>query len=105
VQFTQFSENVLQLTKNDIALKLKNSITDYENNLRQVKLYLDDILPQSEEIFRIASKSYEVGELTYLEYLQAKQTLISSRNNYNNASFNYYQSIFKIEEQIVDKIS
>ncbi|MDT3740213.1 MAG: TolC family protein [Candidatus Kapabacteria bacterium] len=98
------SENVLQLTKNDIALKLKNSITDYENNLRQVKLYLDDILPQSEEIFRIASKSYEVGELTYLEYLQAKQTLISSRNNYNNASFNYYQSIFKIEEIVGQNI-
>lgn len=92
------SENVLQLTKNDIALKLKSSMTDYENNLKQVKLYLNDILPQSEEIFRTASKSFEVGESTYLEYLLAKQTLISSRNNYNTALLSYYQSIFSIEE-------
>ena len=92
------SENVLQLTKNDVVLKLKSSKTDYENNLKQVKLYLNDILPQSEEIFRTASKSFEVGELTYLEYLQAKQTLINSRNNYNTALLNYYQSIFRIEE-------
>ncbi|MBX3043140.1 MAG: TolC family protein [Candidatus Kapabacteria bacterium] len=99
------SENILQLTKNDISINLKNSITDYENNLRQVKLYLEDILPQSEEIFRTASKSYEVGELTYLEYLKAKQTLNISKNNYNNAIFNYYQSIFKIEEIVGQNIT
>ncbi len=99
------SENILQLTKNDISINLKISITDYENNLRQVKLYLEDILPQSEEIFRTASKSYEIGELTYLEYLQAKQTLNISKNNYNNAIFNYYQSIFKIEEIVGQNIT
>ena len=101
------SESELQLTKNEIALKLKNAFTDHENNLKQVKLYVNDILPQAEEIYRTAIKSYDAGELTYLEYLQAKQTLISSRNNYINALFNHYQSVFRIEEivgqNIIDK--
>lgn len=92
------SESELQLTKNEIVLRIKNAFTDHENNLKQVKLYVNDILPQAEEIYRTAIKSYDAGELTYLEYLQAKQTLISSRNNYINAIFNYYQSVFKIEE-------
>jgi cobalt-zinc-cadmium resistance protein CzcA len=101
------SKSELQLTKNEIALEIKSAFTIHENNLKQVKLYLNDILPQTEEIYRTAIKSYDAGELTYLEYLQAKQTLISSRNNYITALFNYYQSIFKIEEiagqNIIDK--
>ena len=101
------SESELQLTKNEIALKIKNAFTDHENNLQQVKFYVNDILPQTEEIYRTAMKSYDAGELTYLEYLQAKQTLISSRNNYINALFNHYQSVFRIEEivgqNIIDK--
>ncbi|MFA6980502.1 MAG: TolC family protein [Ignavibacteriaceae bacterium] len=92
------SESELQLTKNEIALKLKSAFTDHENNLKQVKLYVNDLLPQAEEIYRIAIKSYDAGELTYLEYLQAKQTLINSRNNYINVLFNHYQSVFRIEE-------
>ena len=91
------SKAELQLTKNEIALKLKSAITDYENNLKQVRLYVNDILPQSEEIYRSAVKSYDAGELSYLEYLQAKQTLINS-NNLINALFNHYQSVFRIEE-------
>ena len=101
------SKSELQLTKNEIVLKIKSAFTDHENNLQQVKLYVNDILPQAEEIYRTAIKSYDAGELTYLEYLQAKQTLISSRNNYINALFNHYQSVFRIEEiagqNIIDK--
>jgi len=92
------SESEMQMTKNVTALRLSSTFTDYENNLKQVKLYLNDILPQAEEIYRTAIKSYDAGELTYLEYLQAKQTLINSRNNYINTLFNYYQSLFQIEE-------
>jgi heavy metal efflux system protein len=97
-------ESELQLTRNDIALTLKSAINDHENNLKQVRLYVNDILPQAEEIFRTAIKSYEAGELSYIEYLQAKQTLINSRNNYITALFNHYQSIFLIEEIIGENI-
>lgn len=99
------SESEQRVTKNEVSLMLKNAFTDHENNLQQVKLYVNDILPQAEEIYRTAIKSYDAGELTYLEYLQAKQTLISSRNNYINALFNHFQSVFKIEEMIGKNIT
>jgi cobalt-zinc-cadmium resistance protein CzcA len=92
------AESQLQLAKNEAALKLKNAFTDHQNNLKQVKLYSEEILPQAEEIHRTAMKSYDAGELTYLEYLQARQFLITSRNNYINAVFNHFQSLFRIEE-------
>lgn len=98
------SESELQLTKNGIILKIKSAFTDHETNLKQVKLYMNDILPQAEEIYRTAIKSYDAGELTYLEYLQAKQTLINSRNNYITALFSYHQSVFRLEEIVGENI-
>ncbi|HPG42102.1 MAG TPA: TolC family protein [bacterium] len=92
------SASELQFVKIETELQLKSACADYENNLRQVKLYLDEILPQAGEIYRIATKSFDAGELSYLEFLQAKQTLINSRNNYMSTLLNYYQSVFRIEE-------
>ncbi|GIV46170.1 MAG: transporter [Ignavibacterium sp.] len=94
------SESELQLVKNEVYLRLKSAFNDYENDLKQVKLYLNDILPQSDEIFRVATKSYDAGEITYLEYLQAKQTLITSKNNYIKALLKYYLSLFTLEETV-----
>ncbi len=92
------ADSELQLNKNEIMLKLENIKIEFENSRRQVMLYMNDILPQAQEIDKTAVKSYDAGELTYLEYLQSRQTLISSQNNYINALFNYYQYIFRLEE-------
>ncbi|MDF1613128.1 TolC family protein [Stygiobacter electus] len=99
------SESELQLTKNEITLKIKSAFTDYENNLKLVKLYVSDILPQADEIYRTAIKSYDAGEITYIEFLQAKQTLINAKNNYINVLFNYNRSIFTLEEIVGDSIT
>ncbi|CUS78568.1 Outer membrane efflux protein, partial [Candidatus Kryptonium thompsonii] len=92
------AKSELQLIKNEIYLRLKSAFNDYENNLRQVELYISDILPQAEEVYRSATASYDAGEITYIEFLQAKQTLINAHVNYTNVLLNYYRSIFKLEE-------
>jgi cobalt-zinc-cadmium resistance protein CzcA len=101
------SESDYQLTKNEIFLKLKSALLDQENNFKQVKMYRDEILPQSEEVYSAALKSYDAGEISYLEYLQAKQLLVNSKNNYINSLLTHYQTIFSIEEitgiKITDK--
>ncbi len=94
------ADSELQLIKNEIYMRLKTIYNDYESNLRQVELYISDILPQAEEVYRSASASYNAGEITYLEFLQARQTLISASSNYTNALFSYYRSIFTLEETI-----
>lgn len=99
------SEALLQQTKNEIRLKLKNAHTSYINNLQQIKTYNDDILPQTEEVFRTAIKSYDAGELSYVEYMQVKQLVISARENYITALFNYNKSLFELEEIIGKNIN
>lgn len=94
------SEAVLQQTKNEIRLKLKNAHTNYVNNKQQIKTYTDDIIPQTEEVYRTAIKSYDAGELSYLEYMQVKQLVLNARENYITALFNYNNSLFELEEII-----
>jgi len=94
------SEALLQQTKNEIRLKLKNAYTNYVNNKQQIKTYTDDILPQTEEVYRTAIKSYDAGELSYLEYMQVKQLVINARENYITVLFNYNTSLFELEEII-----
>jgi len=94
------ADSELQLVRNEIYVRLKTIYNDYENNLRQIELYISDILPQAEEVYRSASASYNAGEITYLEFLQARKTLISASSNYTNVLFSYYRSIFTLEETI-----
>ena len=94
------SEALLVQTKNEMNLRLKSAYTDYTNNRQQLKTYIEDILPQTEEVYRTASRSYDEGELSYLEYMQSKQLLINTRENYITALFNYNYSLIILEEII-----
>ena len=92
------------MAKNALYLRLKNAFIELNNSERQVQLYQTDILPQAEEIFRIGAKSYDAGEINYIEYLQAKQMVISSRSNYINALLTYNLSIITLEDAIGKRI-
>ncbi len=88
----------LQSAKNEIHRTLHQALSEYKNSYNQLMLYTENLLPQSQEVFTTANKSYTAGEIPYLEFLQARQLLISSRNSYVNALLNYNLSALKIEE-------
>lgn len=101
----EISNTEMQFIKSGLFLNLQSEITEFENNKKQVKQYKDEIIPQTEEIFQTADKSYSAGDITYLEYLNAKQTYITSQNNYFYILFEYYNSIFDIEEIVGKSLS
>jgi outer membrane protein TolC len=92
------AESELQCAKNELYFKVNKAYNDYITALRQVRLYQSDILPQSDEISHTAFKSYEAGEIMYVEFLQAKQTSAGSRNNYINALLSYNLAVISLEE-------
>jgi outer membrane protein TolC len=75
----------LRAQENLLALNIRNAYLSYTNEEREVRLYAQDLLPQSEEVFRVAEASYQAGDIPYTEYLQARQTLISARLGYVDA--------------------
>ncbi|MDP4174494.1 MAG: TolC family protein [Bacteroidota bacterium] len=92
------SEAEMRLTKNSVFLKINKAFSNLKNAEKQVLLFQKEILPQSEEIYRAAFNSFDAGEISYLEFLQAKQTVISSRGSFLNSLLDYNMALVSLEE-------
>jgi len=92
------AENELTAEKNALYARIKNCFNEYENYKKQIDLYMNELLPESNEIHRVALKSYEAGEISYVEYLQSKQALISTKSNYVNLLLSYNNIITELEQ-------
>lgn len=98
-------ESELASRQNFVNLDVKTAYLEYKNDERQVQLYNTDLLPQAEEVYRTAAASYQAGEITYIEFLQARQTLISARITYINALYHYNAAIARLENAVGRQIS
>jgi heavy metal efflux system protein len=90
----------LKTVNNVVYTQTSTAYTEFKHEENQVRLYVQEILPQAEAIFETATKSYAAGEITYIEFLQALQTLINSRGKYVDALLSYNLSIVAIEEAV-----
>jgi outer membrane protein, heavy metal efflux system len=93
-------ESDLTSKRNFVSFDVKNAYLEYKNDERQVQLYNTDLLPQAREVYRTAAASYEAGEITYLEFLQARQTLISARSTFIDALYHYNAAIARLERAV-----
>jgi cobalt-zinc-cadmium efflux system outer membrane protein len=101
----EIAESNLQSLDNFISVDITNAFLEMKNNERQIILHRTDILPQAEEVYRSASASYEAGEITYIEFLQARQLMISTRNEYVEELARYCISIARLEQAVGTSIT
>ena len=94
----QVSSYELQCVKNTLTQSINSAYIDYLNDEKQLNLYQNELIPQAEEIFRTADLSYQAGEITYLEFLQAKFTTINTRINFIKSLFDYKEAIVNLEK-------
>ncbi|MGB5074370.1 MAG: TolC family protein [Bacteroidota bacterium] len=93
-------ESELLNERNRVYLNVKNTFLDFTNEERQMKFYQTAMLPQADEVYRSAAMSYQSGEITYLEFLEARQTLISVRDAHIDALFNYNCALARLENAV-----
>ncbi len=98
-------ESELTSKQNFVSLDVKTAYLEYKNDERQAQLYQSELLPQAYEAYRAAATSYQAGEITYLEFLQARQTLISARSTYIDALYHYNAAIAFLEKAVGRQIS
>ena len=94
------AEAELTARRNLVDAQVRNAVLDFRNADRQVRLYQEELLPQVEEIHRVAVSSYQAGESGYLEYLQARQTLVSVRASAINTLYAYHSAVARLEYAI-----
>jgi cobalt-zinc-cadmium efflux system outer membrane protein len=100
----KISENEYDETYNFIRNSVKKAYENRKNSEKQILLYKNTLIPESEEIHRIANAGYQTGEITYLEYLQAKQILVTTKENYISALKEYNLNLIELEKAIGRKL-
>ncbi len=68
-----------------VSLDVQTAYTNASTSLRQAAFIRDHLLPQAQEVFRIASVSYGLGGSSALDLLDAKRTLLAAESQYVDA--------------------
>jgi len=82
-------EEVLTANLSDIraqvSLDVQSAFTNASTALRQAIFIRDHLLPQANEVYRVASVSYGLGGSSALDLLDAKRTLLAAESQYVDA--------------------
>lgn len=77
--------------------QLNQAYREYLKNNSAYDYYTQTALPNSELILKSAQRSYETGEIGYIEYNEALETYTSIKMNYLNILFQLNQSVINID--------
>lgn len=80
-----------------IKLDVGRALSDLEVAERQVANYQENTLQEVEELVRIATRSYEEGEMSYLEMAEALRTMNRIKLGYYDAIFQYLSTQAELE--------
>ncbi len=89
VASAQHREEELQANVNDtraqVSLDVQTAFANASTSLRQAIFIRDELLPEAQEVYRVASVSYGLGGLSALDLLDAKRTLLDAESQYVDA--------------------
>lgn len=87
-------------TKRSVLLKVDEAFSKLLIAEKQVQNYRENTLKEVEELVRIASRSYEVGEMGYLELAEAMRSLNRIKAGYFEALYRYLAAQADLEKAV-----
>jgi len=91
-------ERLRDQTRLQLLADIEAAYSSFKAAKNQLENYATTLLDQADEVYRIALRSYEEGEVGYLQVLEAQQTLIEVRQGHIEALANYYSAIAALEK-------
>jgi outer membrane protein TolC len=71
------TEAMRRRTSNDLAAQIVLDIATLRDSDRQLKLFDETILPRARRVVEVVRGSYEVGQTTFLDFLDSQRSLIA----------------------------
>jgi len=90
--------------ENDLASRAQLALYELEDSGRRATLYGKVLVPKAEELIGVSEAAYMAGTVDFLSLVDAQQTLLQYRLEYERASANYQQRLAEIEMLIGDDI-
>jgi outer membrane protein TolC len=94
------AEYELESTRHAVTAGVRSAYVEKLNCEQQLRSYEKDVLHQADEILRSAKASYEAGEISYLEFLQARQTVVQARSSYIDLLLAFHVAAAKLEQAV-----
>ncbi|MET3535568.1 CusA/CzcA family heavy metal efflux RND transporter [Chryseobacterium limigenitum] len=91
----QMEEKNAKFQLQQLDVQLKNSFSQYQQDVQQYQYYLNQAIPNAKSIVKAAQLGYKTGEISYIEYLFALQTA-------TNIELKYLQSIQQVNQTVVN---
>lgn len=89
-----------QHLQNTIGLEVEEAYLNAVTAENQIELFEKEILTQAEEVYKMFLFSYQEGEISGIELIEARRTLIEARRSYADALFNYDITLAVLEKSI-----
>lgn len=89
-----------ELEKRKILFKIEDAYSKLLLAEKQVQNYQENVLKEVEELVRIATRSYEEGEMGYLEVAEALRTLNRVKAGYSEALYEYLSAQAELERSV-----
>ncbi len=76
------AERDFRTLSNNLLSQLNQTFSTYGAQSKQVKAFIEVILPRAEQSLNLATDGYKEGEFSYLDVLDAQRTLAQARASY-----------------------
>jgi len=97
IQHFQSLQKMKEGKINSIFADLKKALYKYNDSVRKLDLYHNDLIPKSELWLKIAETSYQTGTLDILNYIDTQRTLLEFQLNAERALKDISTEIAEIE--------
>jgi cobalt-zinc-cadmium efflux system outer membrane protein len=96
----QSLQSELVYLQNNIHLEVESAYRSAITARNLISLFNNDMLNQSEEVYNLLLFSYQEGEISGIELIEARKTLIETKKLYAEALFEYEAANISIERSI-----
>ncbi len=86
--------------RNSILTEVEEAYTKAQSAREQIVRFQQDILPQAQEVLEMLRFSYQEGEISGIELIEARRTLNASRRAYADALFEYATALAAVDKAV-----
>lgn len=110
-QIAEARANIRSLSKqqedvmNRVGLEVEQAALNAKTAAQQIAMFKSDILTQAEDVYNLVLFSFQEGETSGIELIEARRTLIESRKSYADALYNFSVTLAALEKSVGEPLA
>jgi len=91
------ARNNKQQTENQLVSNLENSLFEYQDAVRKIDLYQDELIPKARQSLNATYTAYQTGKVDFLSVIDTQRMLLDFQLDFEKELVNKAKSVSEIE--------